>query len=719
MASPLIRLDESPYQEFVQKQNDDHNETGDASRTPMKMIDRDGSILRETEDFRLLYQIVLQNDTLALKQYLTVAPWAMDNISALDKTPHDGNDYILLATQNGNLGVLQMLLDRYRRSQTSTDKIRFLKRGYQLLNEAARRGHVEIVQFLLDSQPLYAGIHDRDCKGYTALGSAADIYSVRYTDPADWQDVCVENNEKVMDLLLDYGARASDIVLPMNDEESTLDTVLTLAVQWASPKLINRLIEGGADIQAKVTKFPLDLGFWNGRGYISDINSLFIASNSANFRAVQCLLGGSGADQADMVSSRDSRGSLPIHWATRNQLPDELQYIPASLLHERVRKIASVIELLSDINLATVNLQDDDGNTTLHYATEYFGRNGKAYTPIFELLCRKGADAGIRNKQGQTPLHTLFRRDGSNMPVDAAAVTTLLTHGANVADVDNDGNTPLHMACFNASFSDAVTILLQHGADPTLPNAKKEMPIHRVAQFNCPPSASRGKADEIIRAQDDMLDRIVKARGEKLMDVPNEDGKHWATLIDAMTRQTYLALGYHETEMIYQEDQRQKWGLYADKSDYVDDITRLKKLFRLTLIEDVSALAGLDIPQIRELCRKELPEASKNIEGAKACFIFVADESVLNDIARGVFVIKVVGYDWDEDRIGQGWMRIPTGNVLTFWESLLLWDNMDSDPYREIKDHWFGEELKSINPKFMAIELPNSAPSGPSTSAKH
>ncbi|KAG7412161.1 hypothetical protein Forpe1208_v009613 [Fusarium oxysporum f. sp. rapae] len=159
-----------------------------------------------------------------------------------------------------------------------------------------------------------------------------------------------------------------------------------------------------------------------------------------------------------------------------------------------------------------------------------------------------------------------------------------------------------------------------------------------------------------------------------------------------MTRQTYLALGHHEAEMIYQEDHRQKSGFYSDKSEYLDDINRLKKLFRLIVREDSSVLNGLDIPRIRELCRKELPEAYKNIEGGKACFVFVADESVLNDIARGVFAIKVVGYDWDEDRIGQGWMRIPTGNVLTFWESLLLWDNMGSDPYREIKDHWFGQE---------------------------
>ncbi|KAH7195295.1 hypothetical protein DER44DRAFT_791101 [Fusarium oxysporum] len=171
-----------------------------------------------------------------------------------------------------------------------------------------------------------------------------------------------------------------------------------------------------------------------------------------------------------------------------------------------------------------------------------------------------------------------------------------------------------------------------------------------------------------------------------------DSGKHWGILIDAMTRQTHLALGYHEAEMIYQEDQKQKWGLYAHKSEYVDDINRLKKLFRLAVREDSSLLDGLDTTEIRELCREELPEARKNIEGAKSCFVFVADEAVLKDIACGVFVIKVVGYDWDEDRAGRGWMRIPTGDVLSLWESLLLYDFIGSDVYAEIKYHWFGEE---------------------------
>lgn len=149
---------------------------------------------------------------------------------------------------------------------------------------------------------------------------------------------------------------------------------------------------------------------------------------------------------------------------------------------------------------------------------------------------------------------------------------------------------------------------------------------------------------------------------------------HWDTLIDAVTRQTLLALGYHEKDKIFNDDIKRHWGKYSDKSEYLEDINRLKKLFRLTTREDALLLDGLDIPQIREVCRKELPQARENIEVAKHCFALVADEKVLKYIARGVFVITVIAYDQDEDRFSPGWVRMSTGDILNLWESLFLED---------------------------------------------
>ncbi|KAH7171568.1 hypothetical protein DER46DRAFT_570583 [Fusarium sp. MPI-SDFR-AT-0072] len=123
---------------------------------------------------------------------------------------------------------------------------------------------------------------------------------------------------------------------------------------------------------------------------------------------------------------------------------------------------------------------------------------------------------------------------------------------------------------------------------------------------------------------------------------------------------------------MFNENVKRHLGKYSNKSEYLEDINRLKKLFRLNAREDALLLDGLDIPQIQELCRKELPEARKNIEGANHCFALIADEAVLKDIAHGVFVIKVVAYDCDEDQIIPGCVRMSTGDILNLWESLFL-----------------------------------------------
>ncbi|KAF5678235.1 hypothetical protein FCIRC_6518 [Fusarium circinatum] len=187
-----------------------------------------------------------------------------------------------------------------------------------------------------------------------------------------------------------------------------------------------------------------------------------------------------------------------------------------------------------------------------------------------------------------------------------------------------------------------------------------------------------------------------------------------------MTRQTLLALGYHEDEEMFKNDKRQIRGLYSNKSEYLEDIARLKKLFRLSIREDASLLDGLDIHQIRQVCVKELPEARKNIEGANHCFALVADEAVLKDVARGVFVIKAVGYDWDEDRASQGWVRMLTADILCLWESLLLYDYICHDIYAAIhhdvsggdldKDTWEG--LPCIEPLGDCSEARTANPTG-------
>jgi ankyrin repeat protein len=551
MTSLLHAETESPYCGFVDDPNAGYEKEGLGRRCaiPMTMVDRDGSILYETPTFDLLYVIISENDTKALQQYLTIAPWAVsiepfpsDELWAIPR-PHPLSDYggsdgglhenyFLYAARWGGLGVLQMLLDHCTKGRDVTQQIRFKSERFELLTEAAQWGQLEMVQFLLDNQPRYASIHERDPNGYTALASAASYYEYGRQSSKEGEGVTPAKSEAIMNLLLDRGACASDIALPMYGDKKLRNTVLTLAVEWAGSQLIKRLIDGGADVYAKVTRGPWDESFWDQYGSTFEVNALYVACTHANFEALKTLIDcrGAGVDITDVIWERDSRGSLPLHWATQNDLPREIYGYPVAIIQEKARNIANIVELLLDLDPTTINVPDNDGNTPLHYATRSLSRHDKLYTPIFQLLCARGADASIRNNEGQTPLHTLFRLNDNGRsfthktPVDRATISTLLAHGATATDADNVGDTPLHIAAANLRWTDAVSYLLQHGADPARQNLREETALHRAAGGSYMGRYFMIKAPERIKAQDDMLARLVKAGGMELMDLADAKG---------------------------------------------------------------------------------------------------------------------------------------------------------------------------------------------------
>jgi hypothetical protein len=76
---------------------------------------------------------------------------------------------------------------------------------------------VEVVQFLLDNQPLYAYIQERGNNRESAISSAADTRGTRTIDYLSHQEVCLNNNEAITHLLLDRDACASDSLTRYND----------------------------------------------------------------------------------------------------------------------------------------------------------------------------------------------------------------------------------------------------------------------------------------------------------------------------------------------------------------------------------------------------------------------------------------------------------------------------------------------------------------------
>lgn len=70
---------ESPYRNFVRGPNEYHNGK-EPPYTPITMVDRNGSVLCETDQFELLGAIIYRDDVTTLEQYLDIAPWVMEEM---------------------------------------------------------------------------------------------------------------------------------------------------------------------------------------------------------------------------------------------------------------------------------------------------------------------------------------------------------------------------------------------------------------------------------------------------------------------------------------------------------------------------------------------------------------------------------------------------------------------------------------------------------------
>ncbi|KAF5624783.1 ankyrin [Fusarium tjaetaba] len=502
--------DRSPYANFIRGPNECHDDE-EPPYIQMTMVDRNGSVLCETDQFDLLLEIIYRDDLSNLEQYLDIAPWAIEENEELPRY----HSFFYTAVSTRSLGALKTLLSYYAKTRGLYQRLSFRERGFTLLNEAARRGYLEIVEFLLDNQPLYADIHERDYAGCTAIAAASDLNSTRYVEAFNWQP-SVDKSEAVMNLLLDWGACPTDVVLRAHQDSLWKpETVLSMASEWAGAEMIERLISGGADVHACFTKDSLQLQIYDEQDYIvHNVTVIHMAAFRGNFIALETLLvhHGDAVSTLEMVSSCDSRGATPLHWATRHNL-----YNPK--LHETAHKVRTTIDLILKKSPTMVNIQDAEGNTALHYAARYFGGNETDFTPTFETLCNEGVDAGIRNKQGKTPLHNMLATaDGT---INKEIISLLLAHGAKINDIEDAGNTLLHIAARRLDHHNVILFLIEQGADVTIRKLGNDTPIHIAASGHV---WIPGLAEK-VEIQDGVLATLASAGGDGLMDLTNAEGK--------------------------------------------------------------------------------------------------------------------------------------------------------------------------------------------------
>jgi len=311
------------------------------------------------------------------------------------------------------------------------------------IHAALYRGHLSIACLLIENG---ADVNMQDDKGSTPLHVTSGIGDLL-----------------VVQSLLQHGAN-------VDARDNHASTPLHLASIKGNLAVVESLIQSGADVNAldDTKSTPLHLALVNENFDVAkwlvdredvDINfpyhkkltPLHLAAFSGDHDVVRLLLE-KGVD----ANVQDDNKSIPLHLASDNG-----NFGAVKLLLE-----------LSGANV-TVDARDDKRSTPLHIAS----RRGPS--KLVKLLLERGANPNAQNDKGWTPLHIASQEGTVDIVQQEGAidiVQCLIERGADVNLGDSDGRTPLHVASNNKN-TKIMALLMEHGADPCLQDAHKQIPF--------------------------------------------------------------------------------------------------------------------------------------------------------------------------------------------------------------------------------------------------
>ena len=533
------------------------------------------------------------------------------------KDAQDGGIPLHEAALRGHTEAIAALLDAGADTNAKNEN------GLTPLHGATIMGHAEAIAALLDAG---ADTNAKNENGLTPLHlwaffiGTTEIIAILIeagADPNAKNDsrstplhVAVSGGRtEAIALLLDAGADP-------NAKDDSRSTPLHVAVSGGRTEAIALLLDAGADTNTKDENglTPLDLAMSKGHAKARDI---LIAHEPTRQPSPELLL--TAIQNGDMIrvialldagvdpNAKDDSRSTPLHVAVSTTGPTQGPIItrlldagadtntknengltPLDLAlsegHAKARDILIAHGLTRRPNPALLtavkdgdtkhivallhagtdpNTKDAGGYTSLHWAIGN-GQTGAitGYTEAITLLLDAGAhpNLGIRpvpkaltwddvwddvirgsepynSSLGKTPLHWA----SSSWASSPEAVTLLLDAGADPNATDDSGDTPLHEAASGKgrvrpkTVTAVITLLLDAGADP---NAKRKSesrfnpgftPLHEAANTAVSPEEDTTLLQEVITLLLDAgADPNAKDRGESIP-------LHWARSPEAVT----------------------------------------------------------------------------------------------------------------------------------------------------------------------------------------
>ena len=366
---------------------------------------------------------------------------------------------VVAATGRGDLETVRQLVD---------DNPAWIhtvgSHGRTMLWEAAYRGRLETVQFLLERGAdinlpgcyhiqhrieitpycvaRYEG-RDRVADYLLQHGATLDIHTAAYLKDYDTVRSHLDNNADLVN-----SGYLQAVMLPAGEphtfehREAAWATPLCYAIVGGNPAIVELLIARGAIIKPHSERF---LDYAIAYDWV-EIAELLLENGADSSKAprilddnseMSVLLKAHGVPPKD-INAQSHMGWPPLVYACRGdngEHPEEIQrllelgadidiqnYKGKTGLHCAAKAgFLKVINLLIE-NGATVDAADKEGETPLFEAIRSTIKNGEKQRSALEALLVKGADPNLRNRKGLTPLQVAKRM----RRIDAGRIVELL-----------------------------------------------------------------------------------------------------------------------------------------------------------------------------------------------------------------------------------------------------------------------------------------------------
>lgn len=266
--------------------------------------------------------------------------------------------------------------------------------------------------------------------------------------------------------------KKTDKLSQKEKEQEAKNSLLIKSIQKEDEKAAIKLLDEGADVNAKDTEYNQTPLYWAAaKGNIAICKLLLARGAQTNTRALT---------PRQRFNDTNTRDEERAHLIMRTQEP----LIPA--VHARNPQL---VELLLK-NGAYINARDCFSNTALHYARD---------AEIARILIENGASIHAKNNSGCTPLHTLLfevSQKGSSTPTGfyIQVATLLLENGADVNNLTYNGIAPLHGATDTA----VIDFLLGAGANINIASVIHGYSPLRIIDGSTPLHWAAGNKNHVI-----------------------------------------------------------------------------------------------------------------------------------------------------------------------------------------------------------------------------